>query len=39
MRHSAWLQAKHPCVLQHFPEFIACLKNKRLAVFLDYDGR
>ena len=32
------MQAKHPCALSHFSEFISLLRGKRLAVFLDYDG-
>ena len=34
----AIMQAKHPCALSHFSEFISLLRGKRLAVFLDYDG-
>jgi trehalose 6-phosphate phosphatase len=32
------LQAKHPCALSHFSEFVSLIRGKRLAVFLDYDG-
>ena len=32
------MQAKHPCALSHFSEFVSLLRGKRLAVFLDYDG-
>lgn len=32
------LQAKHPCILQHFNTFLERVNGKRVAVFLDYDG-
>lgn len=32
-------QDNHPCVLTHFGLFKAAVEGKRLAVFLDYDGR
>lgn len=32
-------QEKHPCVLAHFASFKAAVDGKRLAVFLDYDGK
>lgn len=32
-------QVKYPCILANFDEFAGRLRGKRLAVFLDYDGR
>lgn len=32
-------QANHPSVLEHFDDFIALAKGKRIAVFTDYDGK
>ena len=32
------LQEKHPCLLQNFPQFFNRAADKRVAVFLDYDG-
>lgn len=32
------VQAKHPCILQHFDAFLERVNGKRVAVFLDYDG-
>ena len=32
------LQARYPCVLEHFDSFAAHARDKRIAVFLDYDG-
>eukprot|EP00955_Chlamydomonas_euryale_P082535 363738-Chlamydomonas_euryale.AAC.12 len=32
-------QVKHPCILSHFADFTGLLRGKRLAVFLDYDGK
>ncbi|KAL0043483.1 hypothetical protein WJX79_006006 [Trebouxia sp. C0005] len=33
----AW-KAQHPSILEHFDDFTSLLHDKRLAVFLDYDG-
>ena len=33
------MQDQHPSVLEHFEEFAKLLQGKRLAVFLDYDGK
>lgn len=32
-------QVKHPCILQHFGAFLERVNGKRVAVFLDYDGK
>jgi hypothetical protein len=32
-------QDEHPCILQHFDTFLERVNGKRVAVFLDYDGR
>lgn len=32
------LQAQYPCVLECFDKFTHQARNKRIAVFLDYDG-
>lgn len=39
---AAWavcMQLNHPCVLEHFEQLAQKLHGKRLAVFLDYDGK
>lgn len=33
------MQEQHPSVLEHFEDFAKLLQGKRLAVFLDYDGK
>lgn len=32
-------QAEHPCILERFNEFLKLVSGKRVAVFLDYDGK
>jgi trehalose 6-phosphate phosphatase len=32
------VQAHHPCILANLQEFLATITNKRVVVFLDYDG-
>ena len=36
---SLLLQAQYPSILDHFDDFTKLLHRKRLAVFLDYDGK
>lgn len=36
---SLCIQEQHPSVLEHFEDFAKLLQGKRLAVFLDYDGK
>ena len=33
------MQDKHPSILEQFEEFAKLVRGKRLAVFLDYDGK
>lgn len=32
-------QLNHPCILEHLDDFKLAIEGKRLAVFLDYDGK
>ncbi|KAK9838130.1 hypothetical protein WJX81_003117 [Elliptochloris bilobata] len=33
----AW-KVEHPCLLQHFSDFLEAARERRVAIFLDYDG-
>ena len=33
------MQDQHPSILEQFEEFAKLVRGKRLAVFLDYDGK
>ena len=32
------MQGMHPCILTNFEHFTSLIANKRVVVFLDYDG-
>lgn len=35
--YTSWRE-EHPCILENIDKFYASVQNKRLAIFLDYDG-
>ena len=38
LRHAGAVQAEHPCLLENILEFLEATSQRRLAIFLDYDG-
>ena len=38
LKHAGAVQAEHPCLLENFLEFLEATSQRRLAIFLDYDG-
>lgn len=38
LKHAGAMQAAHPCLLENFLDFLEATSQRRLAIFLDYDG-
>lgn len=38
LKQAGATQAEHPCLLENFLEFLEATSQRRLAIFLDYDG-
>lgn len=36
---AVYVQEQHPSILDRFDEFVTLMRGKKLAVFLDYDGK